>query len=147
MVLMDLSKGSDFLPHDLLIAKKLSAYGFGPNSLALISNHLSQRKQRLKVDLTFSEWREVASRAPQGSVLGPLHFNTFVNDFIFAMMSSHVCNFADDNTVKACDKDVESVAMRLEDDISGPLDWFKHNKIVANPKKLQIMFLGLKQHQ
>ena len=63
------------------------------------------------------------------------------------MTSSHVCNFADDNTVYACDKDVESVAMRLEDDISGALDWFKDNRMVANPKKFRVMFLGLKQHQ
>ena len=47
----------------------------------------------------------------------------------------------------ACDKDVESVAMKLEDDISRALDWFKDNRMVANPKKFQVMFLGLKQHQ
>ena len=46
-----------------------------------------------------------------------------------------------------CGKDVESVAMRLEDDIPKALDWFKHNRMVANPKKFQVMFLGLKQHQ
>ena len=73
--------------------------------------------------------------------------NIFVNDLIFAMKSSHVCNFADDCTVYACDKDVESVAMRLEDDISRALDWFNDNRMVANPKKIQAMFLGLKQHQ
>ena len=106
MVLMDLSKAYDCLSHDLLIAK-LAAYGFGPNSLALISNYLSQRKQRIKVGSTFSEWQEILSGVPQGSVLGPLFFN------VFAMKSSHVCNFADDNTVYACDKAVESVAMRL----------------------------------
>ena len=37
--------------------------------------------------------------------------------------------------------------MRLEDDISRALDGFKDNKIVANPKKFQLMLLGLKQHQ
>ena len=63
------------------------------------------------------------------------------------MNSSHVRNFADVNTVYACDNDVESVAMRLEDDISGALDWFKDNRMVANSKKIQVMFLGLKQHQ
>ena len=47
----------------------------------------------------------------------------------------------------ACDKDVESLAMRLEDDISRALDWFKDNRMVANPKKFQVMLLGLKQHQ
>ena len=64
------------------------------------------------------------------------------------MKASHVCNFADDNTVYAYDKDVELVAMRLlKGDISRALDWFKDNKMVANPKKFQVMFLGLKQHQ
>ena len=58
------------------------------------------------------------------------------------MKSSSVYNFADDNTVYACDRDVESVEMRLEDDISGALDWFKHNKMEANPKNFQVMFLG-----
>ena len=128
MVLMDLSKAYDCLPHDLLIAK-LAAYKFGPNSLAIT------KKQRVKVGSKFSKWQEIVSGVPQGSVLGPLLFNIFVNDFIFAMKSTYVCNFADDNTIYACDKDVESVAVRLEDDVSRALDWFKSNRMVANPQK------------
>ena len=65
MVLMDLSKAYDCLPHDLFIAK-LTAYGFGQNSLALISNYLSQRKQRMKVDSTFSEWQKNSVRSSTG---------------------------------------------------------------------------------
>ena len=126
MVQMDLSKAYDCFPHDLLIAK-LAVYGFGPNSLALISNNLSQMKQRIKVGSKFIEWQEMASGVPQGSVLGPLLFNIFVNDFILAIKSSYVCNVADDNTMYVCDKDVESVATRLEDDASRALDWFKSN--------------------
>ena len=51
---MDLSKVYDCLPLDLLIAK-LAALGSGPKSLALISNYLSQRKPRVKVDSKFCE--------------------------------------------------------------------------------------------
>ena len=146
MVLMYLSKAYTRLTHDLLIAK-LAAYKFGPNSLALISNYLSQRKQRVKVGSKFSEWQEIVSGLPQGSVLVPLLFNIFVNDFILARKPTHVCNFADDNTIYACDKDVESVAARLEDDVSGALVWFKSDRMVANPQKFQIIFLGMKQNQ
>ena len=84
------------------------------------------------------------SGVPQGSVFGPLLLNTFVNDFILAMKSTYVCNFADDNTIYACDKDVESVAARLKDDVSGALDWFKSNRMVPNRQKFQVIFLGLK---
>ena len=56
------------------------------------------------------------------------------------MKSTHVCYFDDDNNLYVCGKDIESVAMRLEDDIL-------HNGMVANPKKFQVIFLGLKQHQ
>ena len=112
MVLMDSSQAYDCLPHDLLITQ-LAASKFGPNSLALISNYLSQRKQRVKVGSKFSEWQEIVSGAPQGSVLIPLLFNIFVNDFILAMKSTIVYNFADDITIYAYYRDVESVAVRL----------------------------------
>ena len=53
---MDWSKAYDCLPHDLFIAK-LAAYGFGPNSLELISSYLSHRQQRVKIGSKFSERR------------------------------------------------------------------------------------------
>ena len=74
MVLMDLSKAYDCIPHDLLIAK-LEAYGYGHHSRLLIHNYLSNRKRRVKVGSEFSEWQDIKLGVPQGSVLGPLVFN------------------------------------------------------------------------
>ena len=101
MVLMDLSKAYDCLPHDLLIAK-LEAYGFGIDSLKLIHSYLTERKQRVKVGSSFSSWKTLSKGVPQGSVLGPLLFNVFIYDFFYAIEHSQVCNFADDNTIFAC---------------------------------------------
>ena len=139
-VLMDLSKAFDCLPHDLLIAK-LDAYGFSKDSLDLIFDYLSNRKQRVKVGCSYSTWQRVLMGVPQGSVLGPLLFNIFINDLF--MFNPELCNFADDNTVYACEESLDKVVIKLEHDIQQALLWFRNNSLLANPSKFQLMFLGL----
>ena len=73
-LLMDSSKAYDYVNHDLIIAK-LQAYGVGVNSLRLVQNYLSQRKQKVKVSSSSSEWLEIILGLPQGSILGPILFN------------------------------------------------------------------------
>ena len=72
-LLTDLSKAFDCLPHDLLIAK-LDAYGFKNDALYLIFNYLNNRKQRVKINSSFSSFQNIISGVPQGSLLGPLLF-------------------------------------------------------------------------
>ena len=78
-VLMDLSKAFDTLNHDLLIAK-LHAYGFTRESLKLIKSYLTNGWQRTKVNTSFSSWSELLTGVPQGTILGPLLFSTYIND-------------------------------------------------------------------
>ena len=100
-VLMDLSKAYDSLPHDLLIAK-LSAYGFEDSATSLISDNLSKRYQRVKMGSVFSSYLEILRGVPQGPILGPILFNIFINDLIFFIQETEVCNFADDTTIYSC---------------------------------------------
>ena len=78
-LLTDLSKAFDCLHHGLLIAK-LEAYGFEYSALKYIYSYLSNRKQRTKVNSSFSEWSDIISGIPQGSILGLLLFNIYIND-------------------------------------------------------------------
>ena len=94
---MDLSKAFDCLPHDLLIAK-LAAYGLGYNALKLLLDYLSDRKMRVSIGSQVSEWLNLLLGVPQGSNLGPLFFNLFINDSFFLNLVTLLCNFADDNT-------------------------------------------------
>ena len=75
-LLTDLLKAFDCLDHELLIAK-LNAYGFSLTALKLVHNYLSNRKQRSKINSTYSSLLKILFGVPQGSILGPLLFNIF----------------------------------------------------------------------
>ena len=143
-ILMDLSKAYDCIPHDLLIAK-LEAYGFNGKSLRLMYSYLTDRKQRVKIGSYKSSQSNVKIGVPQGSVLGPLLFNIFLNDLFYMELNSEICNFADDNTVYSCGTRISEIMTNLENDLSTLLNWFYANGMVANPDKFQLMFLGLNE--
>ena len=142
---MDLSKTYDRLPHDLLIAK-LAAYGFenSATSLILISDYLSKRYQRVKIGSVFSSYLEILRGVPQGSILGPILFNIFINDLIFFIQETEVCDFADVTTIYSCSLNYKEAAHKLSNDTHIVLNWFKVNSMVANLGKFQIMLLGSK---
>ena len=89
---MDLSKAFDCLPHDLIIAK-LHVYGLDHDSVRLIRSYLSNRHQRMKLDSGFSLWYQTIIEVAQGSILGPLLFNIFLNDLLPINLRSVFCNF------------------------------------------------------
>ena len=143
---MDLSKAYDSLPHDLLVAK-FEAYGIDKNGLNLIHNYLTNRKQRTKTSSSYSEWYDIVRGVPQGSILGPLFFNLFINDLFLLIERTNICNFADDNTIYSCNINLQTILKDLKYDMKNILKWFKVNSMKPNPKKFQFMILGKSTRQ
>ena len=145
-VLMDLSKAFDTINHELLVAK-LHAYGVTGPSLRLLMSYLSNRHQRTKVNDMYSTWEELLTGVPQGSVLGPLLFNIYLNDIFYFVEYTEVCNFADDTTPNSCGYDVNEVLTDVEHDSTILLEWFRDNFMTLNADKCHLLFSGHKHEQ
>ena len=142
-ILMDLSKAFDTLNHDLLIAK-LHAYGFSKEALKLIKSYLTNRWQRTKINNSYSSWAELLQGVPQGSILGPLLFNIYVNDLFYIPFEANLCNFADDNTIYACDISLNNLVEKLESSAALVIDWFRNNYMKLNDSKSHLLVCGNK---
>ena len=78
----------------------------------------------------------------QGSILGLILFNIFINHLIFLIQETEFCNFSDDTFIYSCSLDYKEVAHKLSNYTHTVLNCFKVNSVVANPSKFKTMFPG-----
>ena len=138
ILLTDLSKAFDCLSHELLLAK-LHAYGFSISALRLIYSYLANRKQRTKINMSYSSWEEILFGVPQGSILGPLLFNIFLCDMFFELSQTDFASYADDNTPYAEADNIDEVITILENDSIQLFKWFSDNQMKANKDKCHLV--------
>ena len=143
-LLTDLSKAFDCLPHDLLIAK-LHAYRIKEESLNLLFSYFKNRKQRVRLNNTYSEWIDILFGVPQGSILGPLLFNIFLCDLFLFLHDIPVANYADDNTPYCTGLKISDVLIKLENAAQTLLQWLKDNRMKANPDKYHLLINNTKE--
>ena len=114
-IAIDLSKAFDSICHNLLLAK-LRTYGLNDDAIAFLQSYLTDRQQRIKFHGKFSEWCPVKCGVPQGSLIGPLLFNIFLNGLNFTGQISSLRLYADDTTTCASDRDIVTLEISLNQD-------------------------------
>ena len=135
MALLDLKKAFDFINHDLLLTK-LKHYGLRGTPLRWIYSYLTNRAQRCKVNNDLSKTQPISAGVPQGSLLGSILFNIFINDvFHFNTTNIQIFLYAD-NTVILFKADNETDLQQIINDFFLKYTkWCILNCIVINPTK------------
>ena len=107
--------------------------------MKLIRNYLSNRKQRVQVNDSYSLWQDILFGVPQSSILGPVLFNIFLADLFFTLDNTEFTNYADDITPYAISGNTDDLISSLEKSSKELLKWFDDNLMESNPDKCHLL--------
>ena len=103
---------------------------------------MSERFQRVNINSNFSEWCKVLLGMPQGSILIPLLFNIFMNDFFYFIEDTYICSFTDDNSLYLIEENFKEVENMLKKNFVLLQGWFYENQMVLNLGKCHYLIIN-----
>ena len=141
-VFVDLKKAFDLVNHKCLLSK-LDHYGVRGHSLQWFQNYLTTRFQRVQYNGKLSERLPVEFGVPQGSLLGPLMFVMYINDFPLSLKYSSISMYANDSIIYVSGSSVEMIKEHLQKDIYCVEQWMYENQLLFNQdrRKRNVCFL------
>uniref|UniRef100_A0A8C7XUM2 Reverse transcriptase domain-containing protein n=1 Tax=Oryzias sinensis TaxID=183150 RepID=A0A8C7XUM2_9TELE len=140
-IFIDLKKAFDTLNHDILL-DKLEVYGIRGLALTWVKSYLMGRKQFVKIDEYTSETKEIRCGVPQGSILGPLLFNIYINDIFNVSKLMKLILFADDTNIFYSTDNQRELIKVVNTELNNIKLWMDYNKLSLNLNKTKVMFFG-----
>ena len=135
------------MPHSLLKAK-LHACGFDKTFTEYLKDDLSHWKLKIKINKTFSNWKNILHGVPLGSILGPLIYNVRLYDLLLFKSNIGLVSYEDGNTPFAMGGSSE---LEVTNEIKGVAEsltfWFQNNCIKVNPDGFHLLLSDKKCHQ
>lgn len=142
-IYMDLSKAFDTINHSVL-KQKLKHYGINGPAYQWISNYLTDRKQVININGTYSESNNLTCGVPQGSILGPTLFLIYVNDIYRVSQLLNFVLFADDTNLFKSGDNINALLKDMNSELTKVSKWFKSNQLTLNISKTHFMIFSRK---
>ena len=144
-IYIDLSKAFDMIDHNILLFK-LNHYGIRNGALNLLKSYFTGRKQYCHFRSTDSAMLNIHKGVPQGSILGPLLFILYINDFIYSTDKFDFLMYAGDTTLFSTydkfesidDKNIETIENNINKELSLIVTWLHRNKLLINTTKTKM---------
>ena len=140
-LLLDLSAAFDVVDHKILL-DKLKLYNFSPKAIAWFKSYLEGRKQVVVVESRTSDPKEVGDQGvPQGSLLGPILFLIFYNDFPDVRDEGTSVLYADDDTDSVRHSDPDILEQKIQNIANSSTSWVHDNKLVCSGAKTKLLII------
>lgn len=135
---IDLKKAFDTVSHKLLL-ETLEKIGIRGNGNKLMESYLDKRTQRVKIGDVSSDSKIIEYGIPQGTVLGPVLFNLYVNELFSVASKGDIIGYADDTVIFYQAPTWQEIKSTAEKDFEFIKDWFDDKLLTVNFEKTHVL--------